>query len=53
MFTSAAAINNLFAGLVVNDEEEFRRYLRINTASYHFFFLACRCTVRSEAIFGK
>ena len=32
MYTSA--FNNIFAELIVNDKEEFRRYLRINTATY-------------------
>ena len=36
MYTSA--FNNIFAELVVDDKEEFRRYLRINTATYHYFF---------------
>ena len=37
MYTSA--FNNIFAELMVNDKEEFRRYLRINTASYEVSFL--------------
>ena len=36
----ASAFNNIFAVLVVNDKNEFRRYLRINTAPYHYFFFA-------------
>ena len=36
MYTSA--FNNIFAELIVNDKEEFRRYLRINTATYHSIF---------------
>ena len=32
MYTSA--FSNIFAELIVNDKEEFRRYLRINTATY-------------------
>ena len=36
MYTSA--FNNIFAELTVNDKEEFRQYLRINTATYHCFF---------------
>ena len=35
-----SAFNNILAELIVNDKEEFRRYLRINTASYHYFFFA-------------
>ena len=38
MYTSA--FNNIFAELTVNDKEESRRYLRINTATYHYFFFA-------------
>ena len=38
MYTSA--FNNIFAELIVNDKEEFRRYLRINAATYHYFFFA-------------
>ena len=38
MYTSA--FNNIFVELLVNDKEEFRRYLRINTATYHYFFFA-------------
>ena len=38
MYTSA--FKNIFAELIVNDKEEFRRYLRISTATYHYFFLA-------------
>ena len=30
--------SNIFAKLIVNDKEEFRRYLRINTAMYHSIF---------------
>ena len=37
MYTSA--FNNIFAELMVNDKEEFRRYLRINTASYEVSFV--------------
>ena len=37
MYTSA--FNNIFAKLMVNDKEEFRRYLRINTASYEVSFV--------------
>ena len=37
MYTSA--FNNIFAELMVNDKEEFRRYLRINTASYEVNFV--------------
>ena len=33
-----SAFNNIFAELIVNDKEEFRRYLRINTATYHSIF---------------
>ena len=36
MYTSA--FNNIFAELIVNDKEEYRRYVRINTAAYHYFF---------------
>ena len=36
----ASALNNIYAELVVNDKKEFRRYLRINTAPYHYFFFA-------------
>ena len=35
-----SAFNNIFAELIVNDKEEFRRYLRINAAKYHYFFFA-------------
>ena len=38
MYTSA--FKNIFAELIVNDKEEFRRYFRISTATYHYFFLA-------------
>ena len=38
MYTSA--FNNIFAELIVNNKEEFRRYIRINTATYHYFFFA-------------
>ena len=38
MYTSA--FNNIFPELIVNDKKEFSRYLRINTASYHYFFFA-------------
>ena len=34
------AFNKIFAELIVNDKEEFRRYLRTNTATYHYFFYA-------------
>ena len=34
------AFNDIFAELMVNNKEEFCRYLRINTASYHYFFFA-------------
>ena len=37
MYTSA--FNNIFAVLMINDKEEFRRYLRINTASYEVSFV--------------
>ena len=37
MYTST--FNNIFAELMVNDKEEFRRYLRINTASYEVSFV--------------
>ena len=36
----ASVLNNIFAELVVNDKKEFRGYLRINTAPYHYFFFA-------------
>ena len=36
MYTSA--FNDIFAELTVNNKEEFRRYLRTNTATYHYFF---------------
>ena len=35
MYTSA--FNGIFAERMVNDKEEFR-YLRINAATYHYFF---------------
>ena len=38
MYTSA--FNNIFAELIVSNKEEFRRYIRINTATYHYFFFA-------------
>ena len=38
MYTSV--FNNIFAELIVNDKEKFRRYLRINSAAYHYFFFA-------------
>ena len=38
MYTSA--FNNIFAELIVNDKEEFRRYLRISIATNHYFFFA-------------
>ena len=34
----SSVFNNIFAELTVNDKEEFRQYLRINTATYHCFF---------------
>ena len=37
MYTSA--FNNIFAELMVNDKKEFRRYLRINTASHQVSFV--------------
>ena len=37
MYTSA--FNNIFAELMVNDKEEFRRYLRIKTASNEVSFV--------------
>ena len=37
MYTST--FNNVFAELMVNDKEEFRRYLRISTASYEVSFV--------------
>ena len=37
MYTSA--FNNIFAELMVNDKEEFRRYLKITTASYEVSFI--------------
>ena len=36
MYTST--FNNIFADLMVNDKEEFRWYLAINTASYYDLF---------------
>ena len=36
--TYTSVFNNIFAELIVNDKEEFRRYFRINTATYHYFF---------------
>ena len=36
MYTNA--FNNIFAELVVNNKEGCCRYLRINTATYHYFF---------------
>ena len=38
MYTSA--FKNIFAELIVNDKEEFRRYLRISIATNHYFFFA-------------
>ena len=38
MYTSA--FQNIFAELIVNDREEFPRYLRTSTATYHYFFFA-------------
>ena len=38
MYTSV--FNNIFAALIVNYKEEFRRYLRINTVTHHYFFFA-------------
>ena len=35
-----SAFNNIFAALIVNYKEEYRRYLRINAARYHDFFFA-------------
>ena len=37
MYTSA--FNNIFAELMVNDKEEFRRYLRMKTASNEVSFV--------------
>ena len=37
MYTSG--LNNILAELIVNDQEEFRRYLRINTALYEVSFV--------------
>ena len=37
MYTSA--FNNIFAVLMINDKEELRLYLRINTASYEVSFV--------------
>ena len=37
MYTSA--FNDIFAELIVNDKKEFRRYLRINTASHQVSFV--------------
>ena len=37
MYTSA--FNNTYAELMVKDKEEFRGYLRINTASYEVSFV--------------
>ena len=34
-----SAFNNIFAELMVNDKDEFRRYLRINIASYKVSFV--------------
>ena len=34
------AFNDIFGELIVNDNEEFRRYLRIYIATYHYFFFA-------------
>ena len=36
----ASAFNDIFAERMVNDKEEFRQYLRINTATRHYFFFA-------------
>ena len=38
MYTSA--FNDVFAQMTVNDKEEFGRYLRTNTATYHYFVFA-------------
>ena len=37
MYTTA--FNNIFAEVMVNDKEEFCRYLRVNTASYQVSFV--------------
>ena len=38
MYTSA--FNDIFAELVVNDKEEFRQYLRTDTATDCYFLFA-------------
>ena len=38
LYTSA--FNYIFAELMVNDKEEFRRYIDISSTTYHYFFFA-------------